>query len=184
MTYDDFEELLNGPRGYYYEGRWEYFNKVLNIIKAEKINSAVELGPGLLPIIKNSDIILNPEEDFFGKPEYAKGEILKFDATNKNWPIKDKEYDLFIALQVWEHLDNKQSRAFREAMRISKTIILSFPYLWDGGEEKHSHRAHRDIDRDLIIDWAMGIEPTKIIEIKRTGKEFSKGPRLICFWKF
>ena len=184
MTFEDYKELLNGPRGNYYIGRWEYFKEVIKIIQHEKIRTVLELGPGLLPIVKNSDVIMNPEEDSFGRPQEIYGKVLSFDATIKPWPIMDKRYDLFIALQVWEHLDNKQSRAFREVMRISKMAILSFPYHWDGGEEKPSHRAHRDIDRELIEDWTLNVKPEKIIEISRTGSEFSKGPRIIYFWKF
>lgn len=184
MTSEDYEELLKGPRGQYYIGRWEYFKEVIKIIQSERFKSVLELGPGLLPIVKKSDVIMNPEEDSFGRPQETKGKVLSFDATMKPWPILDKQYDLFIALQVWEHLDNKQSRAFREVMRISKMAILSFPYHWDGGEEKPSHRAHRFIDRELIEDWTLNEKPEKIIEIPRTGSEFSKGPRIIYFWKF
>lgn len=39
--------------------------------------------------------------------------------------------------------------------------ILSFPYHWEGGEEKPNHRAHRDIDRQLIEDWTLNIKPEK-----------------------
>jgi hypothetical protein len=184
MTFEDYEELLNGQRGQYYIGRWEYFKEVLKIIHNEKFKSVIELGPGLLPIVKNSDVIMNPQEDSFGKPNEIRGKVYTFDATTKPWPINDKQYDLFIALQVWEHLDNKQSRAFREVMRVSKMAVLSFPYNWDGGEEKPSHSAHRHIDREIIEDWTLNIKPEKIIEIPRTGLEFDKGPRIIYFWKF
>ena len=184
MTYQDYEELLNGPKGHYYIGRWEYFKEVIKIIQNEKFQSVIELGPGLLPIVKDSDVIMNPEEDSFGKPSEIRKKVFTFDATTKPWPIHDNQYDLFIALQVWEHLDNKQSRAFREVMRISKMAILSFPLQWEGGEEKPSHRAHRFIDRELIEDWTLNLKPEKIIEIPRTGLEFSKGPRIIYFWRF
>jgi hypothetical protein len=184
MTHSDYESLLNGHHGDYYSGRMEYFKEVISIIKNENFKRVVELGPGYLPIVKNGDIILNPIDDNFGKPTDGKNKILRFDATIKPWPVNDKEYDLFIALQVWEHLDNKQTRAFKEVMRVAKNAILSFPYKWDGGEEKPSHRAHRDIDLDLIKDWTLNIKPKKIIEIGRTGTEFSKGPRIICYWKF
>jgi hypothetical protein len=184
MTYSDYEELLHGPRGDYYFGRWEYFKEVIQIIQKEDFKSVVELGPGLLPIVKNADVILNPEEDSFGRPSALGGNIYRFDATEKPWPIADKQYDLFIALQVWEHLDNKQSRAFREVIRISRAAILSFPYRWEGGEEKPSHRAHRSLDKELIEDWTLGGRPEKIVEIARTGPEFSKGPRVIYFWRF
>jgi hypothetical protein len=184
MTYDDYLGLLDGPRGGYYTGRWAYFKEVLQLVEREKPESVIELGPGFLPVVKNSDIIINPDGDQFGRPVTLEGNVFTFDATTKPWPIGDKQYDLFLALQVWEHLDNKQSRAFREVMRVSKSAILSFPYNWEGGEDKPSHRAHRRIDRELIADWTLRIKPEKIVEIPRTGPEFSKGPRIIYFWKF
>ena len=138
-----------------------------------------------MPIVKNGDIILNPLDDQFGKPDETDRHVHIFDATTKPWPIADKAYDMFIALQVWEHLDGKQTRAFREVMRVSKKAVLSFPYHWEGGiADKPSHRAHRDIDMELIRDWTLGIEPKRTIEIERTGPEFSKGPRIICLWDF
>ena len=183
MNYKDFQSLLHGPRGHYYVGRWEYFKEVIKIIKNIKVNKVLELGPGFIPIVKNADIMLNPLEDQFGRPDNEK--VIYYNATRKPWPIKDKEYDLFIALQVWEHLDNKQTRVFKEVIRTSRMAILSFPYLWEGGEEaKPSHRAHRNIDKELIGDWTLHIKPEKIIEINRTGDEFSKGKRLIYFWEF
>lgn len=184
LEYKDYEEWLNGPHGQYYSGRWEYYKEVLNVIKNESVTNVLELGPGFFPIVKNADVMISPEQDQFGKPFKTSGKTIIHDATIKPWPIKEKEYDLFIALQVWEHLDNKQSRAFREVMRISNKAILSFPYRWEGGEEKPSHRAHRFIDQELIGDWTLNVKPEKIIEIPRTGDEFSKGPRIIYFWKF
>ena len=184
MSHDDFNALLNGPRAPYYIGRWEYFKEVISIIENHTYKDIVELGPGCMPLVKYADVILNPLDDQFGKPNEAFGNVYTFDATQKPWPIPDKAYDLFIALQVWEHLDNKQTRAFREVMRIAKAAVLSFPYQWDGGEEKPSHRAHKDIDMELIHDWTLGVAPKKTIKIPRTGPDFSKGPRIICFWEF
>ena len=71
----------------------------------------------------------------------------------KPWPINDKQYDLFIALQVWEHLGNKQSRAFREAIRISKAVILSFPYKWNCPKNNANYPEHHEVDEELIGDW-------------------------------
>lgn len=185
MTHKDFEDLINGPYAEYYLGRWEYYKEVISIVEKDKPQNTVELGPGYMPIVKNGDIILNPLDDPFGKPKETQSCTHVFDATIKPWPIKDKSYDMFIALQVWEHLDGKQTRAFREVMRIAKKAVLSFPYHWDGGIiDKPSHRAHRDIDMELIRDWTLGIEPKLTIEIRRTGSEFSKGQRIICFWDF
>ena len=185
MTRQDFERLVAGTYADYYAGRWAYYKEVADIIKNERPDASVELGPGYIPIVKNGDVILNPLDDQFGKPGETPNRVHIFDATTKHWPIADKTYDIFIALQVWEHLDGKQTRAFREVMRIAKKAVLSFPYNWDGGViDKPSHRAHRDIDMELIRDWTLNIEPKLIINIDRTGAEFSKGPRVICFWDF
>ena len=74
-------------------------------------------------------------------------------AAEKPWPVVDKQYDLFIALQVWEHLSNNQSRAFREVMRISKAVVLSFPYNWDCPENNANYPEYHDIDEELIAGW-------------------------------
>lgn len=184
ISYNDYKLLLESPHREYYIGRWEYYKEVIRIIEKQEIKTVLELGPGFLPLIKTGDIMLSPEEDHFGRPGNFAGEVIVHDATIKPWPIQDQQYDLLIALQVWEHLDNKQTRAFREVMRVSKKAILSFPFEWTGGLEKPSHRAHRDIDRELIADWTLNIPPTEIIEIPRTGPSFSKGKRLIYYWAF
>jgi hypothetical protein len=184
MTKKDYQKLLKGPLGRYYKGRWEYFKEVIKIIKNEKIDSVLEIGPAQKTIVKNSDIMIKPEDDMWGRPELRAPREYLHDATEKPWPIEDKQYGLVIALQVWEHLDNKQSRAFREVMRVSKMAILSFPYLWDCPKDSRNYPAHHMIDEELIRDWTMNIKPEKIIKISRTGPEVSKGPRIIYFWKF
>jgi hypothetical protein len=184
MTHEDFQKLLKGDLGRYYEGRWEYFKEVIELIKSEKIESALEIGPAQETIIKGCDIMLKPGEDMWGRPKTKAPNEYLHDATEKPWPIKDKQYDLLIALQVWEHLDNKQSRAFREVMRVAKTAIFSFPYMWDCPKDSRNYPAHHMIDEELIGDWTLNIKPEKIIKIPRTGQEISKGPRIIYFWKF
>lgn len=184
MTRDDFDALLEGPQRKYYMGRWEYFSVVLGIIQHLDVTTVLELGPGYMPIVRDADIMLGPEEDHFGRPKNVRGKTIVHDATIKPWPIQDKAYDLLVALQVFEHLDNKQSRAFREVMRVSKRAILSFPYSWQGGDPKWMHRLHRNIDGELIRDWTLGRKPLQIVEIPRTGSEFSKGPRLVYYWEF
>lgn len=77
-----------------------------------------------------------------------------------------------------------QGYCFGGGIRRRKIIHEANLRSWDGGEEKPSHRAHRFIDQELIGDWTLNIKPEKIIEIPRTGDEFSKGPRVIYFWKF
>lgn len=184
MTIEDYNELVAGPKGSWYDGRWSYYEPVINLVNEISFNSAIEIGPGGHTIVKNSDILVVPEDDFWGRPTKGFGKVIEHNATERPWPIKDKQYDLLIALQVWEHLDNKQSRCFREAMRVSKAVILSFPYLWDCPKDNANYPEHHDIDKELIGDWTLNVEPDKVIEIERTSSKVSRGPRLIYYWNF
>jgi hypothetical protein len=140
----------------YYRGREKYMGAAADIIRKKIINeglllnSVLELGPYLLPIVVGSDVM--------DRKPYLPGIKYLHDATKTPWPIKDKAYDLFIALQVWEHLcdrqGNYQKEAFREVMRISKMAILSFPYKWKGGG-----KTHMGIDEKVISEWTLGVKP-------------------------
>jgi hypothetical protein len=185
MTYQDFENLLNSSEGPYYQGRWAYFSQVIDILKSQNdISKTLELGPSFLPIVKDCDIMIKPEVDSWGRPSIKASKEYLHDGTVTPWPIQDKEYDVFIALQVWEHLVGRQKEAFNEVMRISKMAILSFPYMWDCPRNNANYPEHHMIDEKIIADWTLGVEPIKVIKIPRTGEKISKGPRIIYFWKF
>jgi len=185
MTKEDYNHLLNSSLGKYYEGRWAYFKEVINLIDSEtEINKVLEIGPAFQTIVKNCDIMIKPEEDVWGKPDKYVTNELRHDATMTPWPIKDKSYDLIIALQVWEHLDDKQKEAFSEVIRTSKMTILSLPYKWDCPIDNANYPEHHMIDEKIIEEWSLHQKPEKIIHIPRTGDRVSKGPRIIYFWKF
>ena len=137
----------------YYQGRDKYLGKVIEIIndhiigKGFPLYSVLELGPYKLPIVEGSDVM-----DKYAYLPHAK---YIHDATVVPWPIKDKTYDLFIALQVWEHLGNRQQEAFKEVIRTSKMAILSFPYKW----EKSASLSHVGIDDRIISEWTLGVKP-------------------------
>ena len=107
LTFLELEKYaLSGKSNYWEEGykyRWQYMDYV--IAQAVKIGGQkiIEAGASGMPLFKDSFL--------FDYPEY--------DLNNIPYKFKDKEFDTFIALQVWEHLE-KQSDAFREVMRISK----------------------------------------------------------------
>ena len=184
ITFKDFQNLLEGQMKKYYLGRWAYYKVVIDIVHKANPKSVLELGPGQHTIVKLCDVMAKPEDDAWGKPINEIGQLILHDATEKPWPIADKQYDLFIALQVWEHLSNKQSRAFREVMRISKSAALSFPYNWDCPKESANYPEHHSIDEELIADWTLNVQPKHITRIERTGPEVSKGPRIIYYWQF
>jgi hypothetical protein len=76
----------------------------------------LELGPGKHTIVLQSDVMVKPEDDVWGKPENEVGNFIVHDATEVPWSISEKQYDLFIALQVWEHLGSRQRQVFNEVM--------------------------------------------------------------------
>jgi len=182
ITYTDFIEL-GKPKEDYYVGRWLYINEVIKLIQEIKPESTLELGPALFTVVKNSDIMRKEQIDKWGIPKIITKEYLH-DATIIPWPIKDKKYDLFIALQVFEHLVNRQAQAFNEVKRIAKYAILSLPYKWNVPEDNANYPEHHMIDEETILSWTKGIQPLKWIYIERTGVQISKGERIIGIWKF
>ena len=110
--------------------RWDYHNRVIELIKATKITNSkkvLEMGTMGVSCVKNSDTIDFTEKwDFEGKnPTYV------HDARKSPWPIEDKQYDVFVALRVFQHLVPTQTEAVKQAFRISKKIILIIPEKYD-----------------------------------------------------
>lgn len=165
MTYPEFEELRKQDP-YYKKSRWEYLKEVIDIITKESFNSVLELGAYKQPIVHGSDIMdVNPN-----RPNLT----YIHDAAKIPWPVENSKYDLFIALQVWEHLKDKQKEAFKEVIRISKMAILSFPLNWNC-----PGNCHHNITEEKISEWTLHVNPVKKIKV---GKKTSK--RIIYFFKF
>lgn len=144
----------------------------------------LELGPGKHTIVKRCDVMVKPEDDAWGRPISEVEQVLLHDATEKPWPVGDKQYAMFTALQVWEHLGNKQSRAFREVMRISKSAVLSFPYKWKCPKTNANYPEHQMIDEELIGDRTLNVRAEQVTRTGRTGPKVSKGPRITYYWEF
>jgi hypothetical protein len=97
---------------------------------------------------------------------YPQGLTYLHNAAKLPWPIGDKVYDVVVALQVFEHLDDsrvKQTSIFREATRVANSVVLSLPYKWRPDKRltsKGLFDIHAGIDDDLVINrWASGIPP-------------------------
>jgi len=182
INYQDFIDLSR-PREEYYAGRWAYFREVIKMVEEIDPRSVLELGPALFTIVKNSDIMRKPEIDVWGAPADVQAMEYLHDATITPWPVC-KKYDLFIALQVFEHLTGRQAQAFQEVKRIARYAILSLPYKWDCPVDNANYPEHHMIDESTILGWTNGEAPQKWVYIERTGKKVSKGERIIGLWKF
>ena len=101
--------------------------------------------------VDNSDTIDYLERwDFPGKkPTY----IHDFRITP--WPIKDKQYELFIALRVFQHLTPFQKEAAKEAMRIARKAIIVVPDIYNNKELPNS----KGIKYMDFVDFLDGIYP-------------------------
>jgi len=163
----EFKDLAKADWDYY-QHRWSYISKVIDILNIQSIpfNSCIELGCHLFSISKNGDTIdINPE----CKTTYC------FDANKCPWDIEDKKYDLFIGLQVLEHLDN-HVEVFKEIKRISKYAIISLPYKWSSLK----YNCHNNIDENVIYRWAQQHpSASTIIPSINLNKE-----RIINFYRF
>lgn len=170
MTKIDFDKLREQDT--YWHGRWPYLKEVIDILKNEQFNSCLELGAKESSIVKGSD-----------KMDIVEYEGLKYlhDAKKVPWPIENKQYDVVIALQVFEHLRDKQKEAFIEIIRCSKMAILSFPYKWNVPDDP----MHHNIDEETIKTWTLRVEPVKIIPVISLNRSPEKARnRIIYFFKF
>lgn len=127
------------------ETRWNYMSSVIEDLKKIKFTTSIELGTAGIPLINTSDIIDKNKEFVCGE----NNKIYLFDARKTPWEdIPDKSYDIFIALQVLEHLTPNQFNVFKEIQRISKMAIISLPYNWPSGNDNH-----KMIGDDIISKW-------------------------------
>lgn len=163
----EFEAMLQKYPSFlkYYQNRWEYLEIASAMAMKERPVRVLELGAYLLPLFKKSDVL--DVEKILPRLTF------RHDLKRVPWPVKDKAYDLVIALQVWEHLEGGQEAAFREVMRVSRGAVLSFPYQWNKPGDPH-----HGIDREVIARWTLHHPPEEIIE---AGKEY---PRILYRFRF
>lgn len=164
-TIDDYKlALADNP---YFEGRWPHFVKVINIIKEIKPKNILEIGANGFCLCEEStklDIDQSIDADIY------------WDITKIPWPIDEKKFDLVIALQVWEHLGDKQREAFIEMRRVTKNAILSYPYKWKSGDSEHLN-----ITKDIIKFWTLDEEYLleRIVKSPKRDKD-----RIIYWYEF
>ena len=134
LTREKYELLTQKYEGGHWtketiETRWDYHHRVIELLKGLKITSVsevLELGTMGVSCIDGSDSMDYADRwNFPGKnPTYL------HDARIFPWPIKDKQYEVFVALRVFQHLTPVQKESFIEAIRIAKKIILVIPDIY------------------------------------------------------
>lgn len=151
----------------YYKGRWEYMSAACvlagDIIDRYRAETALELGAHLRPVIVGADVMDLDERSKDALK--GAGRVIVQDATKTPWQIADKQYDLFVALQVFEHLGTRQDEAFREVCRIARHAIISLPIDWEMSDPTNCH--HR-ISNERALSWFLPVVPTRI-ELGNSG---------------
>lgn len=119
--------------------RWTYCRVVAELLAAMPEGRVLEIGCREAQIVPDSDRL-----DI--ESEHAD---IQWDIRSVPWPLFDKAYDLAIALEVWEHLHERQLDAFHEIGRVARSAIMSFPYRWQESELSD----HIGIDDQVIATW-------------------------------
>jgi hypothetical protein len=145
----------------YYSGRWDYMSVALaqaaRLIRRHHLHNALELGAPVRSIIVGADVM-----DYIARPELDPDvSITLHDATITPWPMPDKAYGLFVALQVFEHLGDRQPEAFLEVRRIARHAIISLPIDW---VMDNPGNLHHGITNERVLSWFAPIVPTRVLE--------------------
>ena len=145
----------------YYQGRWRYTSRALleaaRLIHRDRLTSALELGARGPSVIVGAHVM----DIRTSKGQQGGGPRTTHDARVIPWPFPDKRFDLFIGLQVFEHLGDAQPEAFREVRRVSRHAILSLPIDWDMDDPANAH--HR-ISHERALSWFAPVVPTRVLQ--------------------
>ena len=144
----------------YYRGRWTYMSaagaQATDLIERHGLRTALELGPWARPLIVGADAM-----DRIERPDLQReGALIVHDATVAPWPLGDKAYDLFVALQVFEHLKGRQAIAFAEVRRVARHAIISLPIDW---VLEDTRNAHHGLTEERARSWFLPVEPTRVV---------------------
>jgi hypothetical protein len=154
-----FELIDLGLRIPYYRPRLVYMSATSRIaerlIRERGLTTALELGPYLRPLIVGADVL-----DLSEQPDrLAEGRTIIHDATRLPWPIANAAYDLFVGLQVFEHLGSHQAAVFREVRRVARHAILSLPIDWVMADATNCHHG---LTEERVLAWFAPVVPTRI----------------------
>jgi Methyltransferase domain len=158
VTMAEFDAVAEGKS--YYRGRRQYVSAAAaqaeDLIDQHELGSALELGPHIQPLIVGADVMVLKPID----PPTADATVVVHDATRVPWPIADRRYDLFVALQVFEHLGDKQPDAFREVRRVARNAIISLPIDWVMDDPRNCHHM---LSQERVLSWFAPVVPTRIV---------------------
>jgi len=145
----------------YYRARGRYLSVAARIagelIAIDGAMSALELGPFLRPVVVGADVIDRRADERLVLEPPAR--LVVHDVTQVPWPFADGQYDLFVALQVFEHLGTSQGAAFHEVARVARRAIISLPIDWEMDDPRNCHHM---ISTERALSWFLPWRPTRV----------------------
>jgi Methyltransferase domain len=145
----------------YYRARGRYLSVGARVagelIAGHGLASALELGPHLRPVVVGADVV-----DRKADPDLVlatAATLIVHDVTSIPWPFADGAYDLFVALQVFEHLGASQNAVFQEVARVARHAIISVPIDWDMDDPRN---CHHQISNERALSWFLPYRPTRV----------------------
>ena len=159
ITKADFDAVAGAYP--YYRARGRYLSVAARVagelIAIDGASSALELGPFLRPVVVGADVIDRRADERLVLEPPAR--LFVHDVTQVPWPFDDGQYDLFVALQVFEHLGTSQNAAFREVARVARRAILSLPIDWEMDDPRNCHHM---ISNEQALSWFLPWRPTRV----------------------
>ena len=156
----NYELIDLGVAEPYYRPRRGYMNAAglvaSDLIERKDLRTALELGPHLRSLIVGADVM----DVVRNERLRAEGRQIVHDATKAPWPFPDKAYDLFVALQVFEHLGTRQPEAFLEVRRVARNAILSLPIDWVMADPRNCHHL---VTEERVLGWFAPVVPTRVV---------------------
>jgi hypothetical protein len=129
--------------------RWEYHEAAAKVVETIALNCrdmrVLEIGSHGVQIVEGSTTmdVINDVWPITSPPDIV------HDARIEPWPIADKQYDICIALRVWQHLGNQQFAALFEAARVARNIVIGVPWSYYGGT---------GVDIAKMYDWSLAVD--------------------------
>lgn len=152
----------NADRRWIYHGAAACMARLVSPSSPDKV---LEMGTMGVSIVPESHTI-----DYADAWQYdGKNPTYEHDARITPWPIESGQYELLIALRVFHHLAPNQEQAFKEARRVSRSMIIVTPEYYDKVE------GSKGIRYTDWVSWNDGREPTTVMEL---GEEFGS----LYFW--
>ncbi|MFT4692506.1 MAG: hypothetical protein ACJASX_003558 [Limisphaerales bacterium] len=137
ITFEDYERALAKEK--YFGRRWHYYERAIQMAQSLNPESVLEIGAYQLPLFHDSTVMDRRKNH---------PRTLVHDALESPWPFTDRQFNLGLALQVFEHFEGRQREAFNEMCRVCDKVILSYPWRW-----RSNDKSHADIDFEDLQKW-------------------------------